>query len=68
MVPRADNQVSWGAAGLWERVDGRAGPGHPVPVGRWQHQTRPGSSRDRLALAVPAALGVRAPVAVLGQR
>lgn len=26
MVPKTDNQVSWGAAGLWERVDGRAGP------------------------------------------
>ena len=57
-----------GAAGLWGRVDVRAGPGHPVPVGRWQHQTRPGSSRDRLALAVPAVPRVRAPIAVLGQR
>lgn len=26
MVQRTDNQVSWGAAGLWGWVDGRAGP------------------------------------------
>lgn len=30
MVHRTENQVSWGAAGLWGWVDGRADPGRQM--------------------------------------